>query len=347
MKSAFCKTVLSCLLIATVILLPQSAEAQELDNATRNREDKPRVMTLVVENDMFGSGSDQSYTSGIRLSYLDLDFGIPDIARQIDQYIPTFVLNETSSVYYSLGHNVFTPNDITQSTQPPDERPWAAFLYGSMGLVTVHKNRVDNLEATLGVVGPLALGREFQKFTHKHISDSPEPQGWGNQLRNEPALMLGWQRRWPGFFMEDFLTLNFALEPNIGATIGNVYTYAHTGLNFRLGPSAEKWQDTPVRVRPAIPGTGFFEIPQDRKWSWFLFGGVEGRAMARNIFLDGNSFASSHSVDKRHFVADANLGLAVTYDKFRVSYTLNYRTLEYETQHDNDVFGALSFAYRF
>lgn len=312
-----------------------------------NAAEKGRVITLVVENDMLGKGTDQNYTSGVSLTYLDLEFEIPELARELDRYIPTFVLNDSSSVYYTLGHNIYTPDDITLRAQRDKDRPWAAFLYGSMGLVTLSQDHVDNLELTLGVVGPLALGEQFQKFAHKHISDSPMPKGWDNQLKNEPGLMLGWQRRWPEFFSQEFLTLNFALEPHIGVTLGNIYTYANTGWSFRLGPEAERWQDTPARVRPAIPGTGFFEIPDDNPWSWFFFGGVDGRAIGRNIFLDGNSFTDSHSVDKRYFVADANVGLAVTYEQFRASYTLNYRTAEYQSQGENDLFGALSFAYRF
>jgi hypothetical protein len=342
LKNLYC----SAFAILIISSLTTPALAQPNDDEV-NTEDKGRVITLVVENDMLGKGTDQNYTSGISLTYLDLEFEIPQLARELDRYIPTFVLNETSSVYYTLGHNIYTPDDITLSQQLDDDRPWAGFLYGSMGLVSVNEDHVDNLEVTLGIVGPLAFGEQFQKFTHKHISDSPKPRGWDNQLKNEPGLMIGWQRRWPEFFTQEFLNLNFALEPNIGVTLGNIYTYANTGWSFRLGPEAEKWQDTPARVRPAIPGTGFFQIPDDSPWSWFFFGGVDGRAMARNIFLDGNTFTDSHSVDKHYLVADANVGFAVTYEQFRASYTLNYRTAEYQAQDDNDIFGALSFAYRF
>ncbi|WP_460994321.1 lipid A-modifier LpxR family protein, partial [Staphylococcus aureus] len=73
--------------------------------------------------------------------------------------------------------------------------------------------------------------------------------------------------------------------------------------------------------RLAMPGTGFFEIPE-KKWGWYLFAGVDARAVARNIFLDGNTFKDSPSVDKFPLVADANAGLALTYDQLRISYTL-------------------------
>lgn len=311
--------------------------------------DKDKIITLVLENDLFsGRGQDNNYTSGVRLTYFDINTDLPRLAYTLDDYIPTFEINDTTSVHYSVGHNIYTPQDIRQRRQDPDDRPWAAHLYTSMALVTYTDNHLDEIEASLGVVGSLALGEEAQKFVHKYISkDSPTPLGWDNQLGNEPTLGLGWTRRFPRYYDFQAANISFGMSPYFGLTAGNVYTFANTGVNLRLSPASEKWQDAPIRVRPTVPGTGFFEIPENKHWSWYTFAGLEGRALARNIFLDGNTFSNSHSVDKKHFVADANAGIAITYDQYRVSYTLVYRTKEFEGQDDPTVFGAFSFGYRF
>jgi len=310
------------------------------------KSDKSNIITLVLENDLYGDGTDSNYSNGVRLSYLDLASEMPGWLSDVASYIPGFKINKTTSFMVSAGQNLYTPDDITQSIQNPNDRPWAAFLYGSMGVLTIVDNHIDEIELTAGVVGPAALGRETQTFIHEHISDSPKPRGWDNQLKNEPALMLGWQREWPEFISSNIGGLTWALSPYIGTTIGNVYTYGDVGISMRLGPHSEKWQDTPTRVRPAMPGSGFFEVPV-KKWSWYVFGGIEGRAVARNIFLDGNTFTDSHNVDKNWAVADANAGLAFTYDQFRISYTAVYRTKEFETQDDPEVFGAITMGYRF
>jgi hypothetical protein len=317
-----------------------------LATATFARADDGRdnIVTLVVENDLFG-GTDQNYTSGVRLGYIDVNSEFPDFAHDIADAIPTFDINDTSSVFYSIGQNLYTP-DIHHATHESGDRPWAAFLYGSMGMVTFTGNHSDEIELTAGVVGPAAQGEKTQKWIHKHLSGSPEPQGWNTQLHNEPGLMLGWQRSYPQYFSGTLGPLFLSAAPHYGVTIGNVMTYAETGLNARIGPVSEKWQDTPLRVRPAMPGTGFFEIPE-KKWSWYLFGGLEGRAVGRNIFLDGNTFTDSHHVDKNNLVADANAGIAFTYDRVRITYTMVYRTKEFETQDDPDLFGAVSLGYRF
>lgn len=309
--------------------------------------DERKIFSLTIENDLFGKGSDQNYTSGIRLGYLDVNAEFPDFAHRLARLIPTFEINETSSIFYSFGQNIYTPDNLRQRTQAPDDRPWAGYLYTSVGMVSLTDNHSDEIEASIGVVGPWALAEQTQKLFHNHLTvDSPSPKGWSNQLGNEPALMLAWQRRFPDVAKTDIGRLSLAASPYFGATIGNVYTYANTGMHFRLSPKYDKWQDTPVRVRPSMPGTGFFTAPEDR-WSWYIFGGAEGRAMARNIFLDGSTFEDSHSVDKKNFVADLNLGFAVTYENIRLSYTLVHRTKEFDTQKDTDLFGAFGVSYSF
>jgi hypothetical protein len=345
--------ILPILLLAAVLAFPNVAGAenkpttveasipQDVLNAPQKK-----IITVVMENDSLGGGTDRNYTSGIRINYMDVGAKFPDIAHKIDRLVPTFRINKTSSIYYSLGHNIYTPRDITQKTANPLDRPWAGLLYGSMGMVTMTDNHTDEVEATVGVVGPLAMGGWAQKFAHKHLTDSPKPQGWSHQLKNEPVGMLAWQRGWP-MAVSGHIAKNFwSLKPYFGVAAGNLYTYGDVGFNIRLSPADSKWQDTPIRVRPSMPGTGIYEIPKN-KWSWELFSGLEGRAVVRNIFLDGNTFAKSYSVEKKPFVADATAGVAMTYNKARISYTLVYRTKEFVLQDSPEIFGAVSLGIRF
>lgn len=305
-----------------------------------------KIVTLVIENDSIGGGTDENYTSGVRINFTNMGAQFPDIAHKIDRLIPTFEINRTSIIYYSIGQSIFAPKDISQSTLNPNDRPWAGFLYGSLGMATLTDNHTDEVEATLGVIGPAALGEQAQKFVHKHLTDSPIPQGWSHQLKNEPGLMLAWQRGWPGMMNGRALNNYWSLKPYVGLTVGNIRTYGDVGFSIRLSPYDSQWQDMPVRVRPAMPGTGIFEIPLNQ-WSWALFSGLEARAVARDIFLDGNTFATSHRIDKNNFVADATLGAALTYNNTRISYTIIYRTKEFDLQENPQIFGALSLGVRF
>lgn len=305
-----------------------------------------KFITFNSENDLYGGGTDRNYTNGARVTYFDLGAPVPEFFHVVDRMVPTFSINETTSLSWSLGHNLYTPSDIEVAANQDDDRPWAAFLYGSAGLVSVTKNHIDSLEATVGIVGPAALGEQVQKLIHRHVSDSPMPKGWRHQLKNEPALMLSWERSWPERYGIEAMGWNAGATPYLGATVGNVYTYANTGVTLYLTPYDGGMQDAPVRVRPAMPGTGAFLVPEN-KFSWYLFGGLEGRAIARNIFLDGNTFTDSNSVDKKPFVADATAGLALTYGRTRLSYALIYRTKEFDEQESGDVFGTITLGVRF
>lgn len=341
------KTLTFLVLISVTAL----AHAEDQDVTLKDRVPKELLnsdtdfLTFTIENDNFGNGSDKNYTSGVRLTYFDYGAKPAGFADILDRYVPTFKINETTSTYYSFGQNLYTPENIQARTPDPNDRPYAAFLYVSAGLTSLTDNHVDDLEATIGIVGPWALGEQTQKFIHK-VLEADDPSGWNHQLRNEPGLILSWQRQWPESYTVDIDGLTFRAAPHTGVTLGNVYTYGSGGLSFQLTPAQYKWQSNPLRVRPAIPGSGYFSVPENQ-FAWSLFAGVEGRAVGHNIFLDGNTFQDSPSVDKKYLIADANAGVSFTYGKAQLSYTINWRSKEFKGQKDPSIFGAVSLGYRF
>ena len=285
----------------------------------------------------------------MRATWFDSDIKVPPVIDVIADKIPTFNLDNKTATFYSVGQNIFTPEDITLAEQPDDDRPWAAFLYGSVGLANITYNgdrpfHVDELEFTLGIVGPEALGEQAQKFVHENISDSPEPEGWDNQLNFEPGIIISWQRRIPYAIERNFGTLNARIEPNVSISLGNIRTNVGAGATVVL--SSDRGLDTPPRVTPAVPGTGIF-LTEDDKLNWQIFAGFDARLVARDIFLDGNTFSNSHDVDKKPLVGDLSTGFSLFYDDYRLSYTLNYRTKEFDTQGDESIFGSLTFTKRF
>lgn len=327
--------------------VPEAQPATLEENATRQiiRSEKKKYLTFSYENDRIGSGRDSDYTNGVRMTYHDTQAAVPEIIHKIAEPIPNFSINQTTSIYYTLGQNLYTPSDITIRADQPDDRPWAAWLYTSAGLTTVTDNHIDDVELTVGVIGPAAGGEPVQRIVHSVVGANI-PKGWGNQLHNELGLMASWDRRWPDALETKIGPFYMALEPHAGVTAGNVYIYGNTGATLTISPYNDGLQDSPPRVRPAIPGTGYFGTPDD-EFSWYLFAGMEGRLVGRNIFLDGNTFKDSPSVDKKYLVGDATVGAALTWDDVRVSYNLTYRTEEYYGQEDNTLFGGISVGFRY
>ncbi|PZP56539.1 MAG: DUF2219 domain-containing protein [Micavibrio aeruginosavorus] len=340
--------------LLTLIMLPVAVKAQEapplMDQVPaeikRQNITDSKIITLNYENDMIGGGEDQYYTNGVRASLLDLNAGVPDALYKVADFIPLVDLNDETGITYSVGQNLYTPSDIKIAGRQEGDRPWAAFLYGSAGLTTISDDHIDEVEMTLGMVGPAALGEQTQKFIHEHVSDSPTPKGWSHQLKNEPGLILSAQRRWPKLWETDVDGLSISAGPYAGATLGNVYTYGNGGFTVQISPKGSEWQGMPVRVRPAMPGSGFFSLPEDGL-DWSIFAGVEGRAVGRNIFLDGNTFTDSQSVDKKFIVGDANAGIATTIGRVRLSYSIVWRSKEFDGQEDDTIFGVANLGIRY
>jgi len=78
-----------------------------------------------------------------------------------------------------------------------------------------------------------------------------------------------------------------------------------------------------------------------------LFLAVDGKAVARNILLDGNTFRDSHSVNKKPFVVDFIGGVGMIIHQIKITYSYVYRTKEFKTQNDEQQFGAISVSFTF
>ena len=143
---------------------------------------------------------------------------------------------------------------------------------------------------------------------------------------------------------KSILGLIFDFEPHYGAAVGNVYDFANVGALARLGFNLPG-DYGPMRIDPSLPGSNFFEPTGGV--SAYVFAGVDGRAVARNIFLDGNTFETSRSVKKFNLVYDYDIGAAITFNAVRLSYTYVIRSREFKTQPKMSKFGALALSFRF
>jgi hypothetical protein len=304
--------------------------------------DSRGIFSLTWENDLF-SGEDDNYTNGVRIAWFSSETDVPEWLEDGASTLPFF--NEDGSLRYgfALGQSMFTPENISRRDVILNDRPYAGWTYGSVALVSDTGERLDSLLLQVGIVGPGSGAAETQDFVH-HVVGSPDPRGWGNQLENEPGAVLFYERKWRNLYEYTPFGLAADFTPHVGGALGNVFTYGAVGGAVRLGYDLPTDYGVP-RIRPAQSGSDFFEPTQ--YLGGYLFAGVEGRAVGRNIFLDGNTFENSHSVDKKYFVADLYFGAALTWYNTRLAYTHIFRTPEFEEQSDIDSYGALTLSYRF
>lgn len=327
-------------------------------------EDEQRsIYTFQIENDVFNriARSDRDYTSGVRIGWLspaltELPAGIVAMTT-----VPTFFGEPPSTsvirrIAVSFGQNIYTPADTWVAQPIYNDRPYAAWLYGSFALQYTYKRfdektgtndpmRLDTLQLDLGVIGPAAGGEFVQNNFHSLIGVA-SANGWANQLHNEPTIGLAFERRWRtgrSVLIED-PKLEFDFIPRIGAALGNVATYASAGGTARIGKNLRD-DFGPTRARPALPGSEAFI--GDGSFGWYLFAGVDAQAVARNIFLDGNTDGDSLSVGHRPFVGEAQVGFALLYGGVRFTYTQVLRTPEFYQQDRFTQFGSVNITFRY
>lgn len=308
-------------------------------------EQKPRrgTFSFVIENDLFYD-IDRHYTSGVRLIWVpDPWAAAPNWAMKLALLAPWFPEEGLVRHGYAIGQSMFTPEDITIADPSLQDRPYAGWLYGTIGLGLETGRQLDQFALSIGMVGPASLAEQSQKIVHRTI-DSDKPQGWDTQLKNEPGIVVTYQRSWRQFAAVTFFGNQLDLSPHAGVALGNVFTYANAGVTLRYGGQLPN-DYGPPRIQPGLPGTADFSPVAD--FGWYLFAGVDGRAVARNIFLDGNSFRDSRSVDKETLVGDLQFGIVLDWPVVRLSYTHVFRTSEFTTQQSQDNFGAISISVKF
>ncbi|HEX9810402.1 MAG TPA: lipid A deacylase LpxR family protein [Alphaproteobacteria bacterium] len=323
--------------LALAALPWRPAPAQEPPRDTRGS------FSIVIENDAF-AGTDRHYTHGTRLAWLSAEDDLPGFGRWLARNLPILAAGGRKRIGYALGQNMYTPEDIDTTALQPDDRPYAGWLYGEIGVLSETGNRLDSVALSVGVVGPLSFAEDTQRKWHDWFGFQ-DPEGWDHQLENEPTLNLTFDRQWRYLWPFAAAGLDADVTPHLGLALGNAFTYAAAGATLRLGEALEADFGGPPRIRPSLPGAAHFSSPA--RFGWYLFAGLEARAVARDIFLDGNTFADGPGVDKRPLVGDLEFGFALVFERFRITYTQVFRSKEFYGQDEGDRFGAIAVTARF
>lgn len=331
---------IACLSMVTSITVLTDAVSQEGIS-----DKKPAVISFTTENDFFGGGTDRNYSNGLRLERISAADDVHPVLDWVGHRLPWLDLKRTDLRQgFGLSHVIFTPEDISAVVPDPNDRPYAAWLALSGTVTASNETFQDTLQVNISVVGPAALGEFVQNNWHGVIGID-QANGWDSQLKNEPGIEIIAQRlqvldRW-----ELPLGLETDFAANWGGAIGNVRTYANAGLTARIGWDLGVNYSPPPRIRPALAGGGEF-IPgtQEDPFGGYFFVGLDGRAVLRDLFLDGNSFDSdSPSVSgRRDFVGDFQAGVAMHFYDVQVSFTFVNRTEQFIAQDGPQRFGAFS-----
>lgn len=303
-------------------------------------------LTVYFENDLFDN-TDRYYTNGVRISWLSQDLETlqdwPQLQR-LKKRIPGLNRNGyTNNIGLSIGQNIYTPENTHAHTLQKNDRPYAGWLYGSISLH--HKNQVllHKFELTLGIIGPAALGKQAQNGVHT-LRNLALANGWENQLKTEPGMIAAYDiyRRYAWHFAAHS-GIGGDLIPNTGISLGNVLTEVRVGAAWRIG-----WNTPANFYGNSINALGYVQPPPDdllqpqKRFSCCFFTSVTGHAVARNIFLDGNSFRTSHRVDKIPLVGSGEIGVGIRWKRLRLTYSQIWQTRQFHHQNGDQRYGSIA-----
>lgn len=274
---------------------------------------------LTVDNDLFGprgvddAPPDYEYTHGTRIEVFS------DRARgwAAPLGLRTPSCGEAAAgarclrTRYEAGQRIYTPrNDAAEPL--PGERPYAGWLYAAAAAEEAGPRGTRSVGLEVGVTGPPSLAERVQTELHRLAGYRPQ-LGWRNQLRFEPAFALRYAERRVAASVADG-RFSAALAPEWDAALGTLRTAAAAGVRGSAGV-----------------GGAYLEGALRQEW------------VARDLFLDGNTFQGGPRVTKRPFVAQAELGLGIRVRRVEARYRAIWRGREYRTQTEPHRYGSLTF----
>lgn len=260
--------------------------------------------------------SDRYYTNGFR------------VIRTLPNRLPWKRLEPGSrsrsfGTAWFVGQHIYTPADLKTSALIPDDRPYGGWLYGGVAVVATTRRSFNEVELTLGVVGPASGAGPTQRAVHSVLrslfgSGAVDPKGWPNQIRPSGFAAQGqYEWRWrPGFLSHGV----WDLTPHVRGALGHVFVLAGGGFTLRFGSSLpDDFGPGPgvlaARPKGEVPGPQMPPVPErlqqqpvvvvEREPSFvYVFYRNEVWRSGYNVFLD----RAPSTVERRPWVWQAEFG---------------------------------------
>lgn len=257
-----------------------------------------------------------------------------------------------------LGVGAFTPDNLNTKEVVEGDRPYASILGLTTRRIVVKATPTSpgsfdkevyrtalTTELTLGVLG-LGLAKEVQTAIHRAMRNVNEltpydPLGWHNQISDggEPTVgfRLGVEHRVTDGLFDKPLGLgderHFEGTVFSDATIG-YYTNVSAGAAIRAGIfQSEFWNFTPGALGSVNQGIGpVSEREENRRFEFFIYGSIRGRAVAYNALLQGqwrdNPYELNGS-DLNRWIGEYQFGPVLSIGRrLNISYIFAGRTSE-------------------
>lgn len=284
---------------------------------------------IYFENDMYFN-TDYDYTAGIRLSFL---YNVKNPGENIFDFSPLNFGDANTYRSFAIVHQMYTPKNKYATMLIPDDRPYAGWTYLETGLHKSSRKHLRSLNIKVGIIGPYSGAEDLQNFTHRVIG-YPRVYGWDNQLSTEVGVNLKYSHKWRLMYKKNHI-FESSFVPFGEIELGNVSTKATGGFSMRIGYNIPKdfgVSSIDIGGEDGIPAYKEEILTKNKCWSFSFNIHAATSLVARDIFLDGNTFKESHSVNKEEIIGYGGVGISIRYQRFIFDFIQTYNTRKFTSE---------------
>ena len=142
------------------------------------------------------------------------------------------------------------------------------------------------------------------------LTDSEDPKGRDNQLSTEPVLNFNYMRKQKIWRYGNPVGLSSDITVNGNVGLGNLFTQASTVLEMRFGLNMPKgFVYIPDPIGFSMHYNASLKPSNTQASSIYATLVMLGSIFGYYLFLDGNTFRDSHSVEKEPLVGQMIAGI--------------------------------------
>ncbi|CAH0350675.1 hypothetical protein AQB9606_01601 [Aquabacterium sp. CECT 9606] len=297
--------------------MPASAQQGRTDDGGAHL----KGWAFVLENDLLGTknAKDRWYTNGLQLMLAFEEGREPEVLKPTLSWgrwmVPQDCEGDGCNLTLNtvLGQNIYTPREVGVAEPQTNDRPWAGWLYGGIGLSNFNGNRHQMLAFKAGPTGPASLAEGTQKAAHCCLGSSKEPMGWDNQLRPRLGVQLSYLST-----HYHFVDSPVGLQTSWGGAVGNVHTFLRGAVAVTWSPAGGQGRglqsgglDEGEFFTPdfsAHPTRGTF---MDSLRHTVFYAHMQVSAVAYNVFLEGRTYKGHSEIDPERLVGTSTVGFVV------------------------------------
>lgn len=326
----------------TFLFLAAAVSLPVLHAQAQPAPDTSSIWTLQDENASISAGrlTDRFYVNGLRLGWTSPTTAVPDFLADLGR---TLWGSGQQRVAIDLMQQIYTPANTQLINPSPYDRPYAGVLLGNFTLMSDAEDSRSLLTLSLGIVGPGSGAENLQNSFHDVIGQG-HTNGWSYQIPNTPAINILHERTWR-LPMGSVAGLETDALPALTVALGDLRDYVQAGVQFRIGQGLNSDFGVP-RIRPGLSGGDAFT--PTRPFAWYVFGGVDGQAVAYDMLLSSTPFRGGRHVSPVWDVGELQGGFAVMAYGMRLTFAYVAQTQEFQGQTGGlHQFGSASISIRF